>query len=101
MTILTAQAPVSETAESGDDPDNPGDPSDPTDPFDPGFVDPEKEPDLFPPPAELQTFTGKQGWGLEDQWQDCRREALKREDMEVAVACPVLYRPHQAPSKTC
>ncbi|XP_030366861.1 endogenous retrovirus group K member 21 Gag polyprotein-like [Strigops habroptila] len=86
--------PLSGAAELNDDPD---DPDDPTDPFDPGFIDPEKEPDLFPPPAELQTFTGKQGWGLEDQWQDCRWEALKRGDMGVAVACPVVYRPHQTP----
>lgn len=52
---------------------------------------------MFPPPAELQTFAGKQWWGPEDPWQDCRQEALERGAMGVAVACPVVCGPPQAP----
>ena len=50
------------------------------DPFDPGLVEPEQEPDLYPP-------------DLRDVWAKIKKQALKEGDLEMAktIVAPVLY----------
>jgi len=50
------------------------------DPFDPGPVDPEKEPDLYPPNPR-------------DVWANIKRQALKEGELEIAktIVAPVIY----------
>ncbi|OPJ67235.1 hypothetical protein AV530_013943 [Patagioenas fasciata monilis] len=50
------------------------------DPFDPGPVDPEKEPDLYPP-------------DLHNVWANIRQQALKEGDLDIAktIVDPVIY----------
>ncbi|XP_074424746.1 endogenous retrovirus group K member 7 Gag polyprotein-like [Larus michahellis] len=50
------------------------------DPLDPGPVDPDKEPDLYPPDPH-------------DTWANIRRQALKEGDLEIArtIVAPVIY----------
>ncbi|XP_064914236.1 endogenous retrovirus group K member 8 Gag polyprotein-like isoform X3 [Columba livia] len=50
------------------------------DPFDPGPVDPEKEPDLFPPDPH-------------NVWGEIKRQALKEGELEIArtIVAPVIY----------
>lgn len=52
----------------------------PDNPFDPGPIDPEKEPDLFPPDPH-------------DVWANIRRQAIKEGDLEIAktIVAPVIY----------
>lgn len=49
-------------------------------PFDPGPVDPEEEPDLYPPDPQ-------------DVWANIRRQALKEGDLQIAkkIVAPVIY----------
>lgn len=50
------------------------------DPFDPGPIDPEKEPDLFPPDPH-------------DTWANIKRQALQEGELEIAktIVAPVIY----------
>lgn len=50
------------------------------DPFDPGPVDPEKEPDLFPPDPH-------------NDWGQLKRQALREGELEIAktIVAPVIY----------
>ncbi|TRZ05749.1 hypothetical protein HGM15179_021358 [Zosterops borbonicus] len=50
------------------------------DPFDPGPIDPDKEPDLYPPDPP-------------DNWVRLKRQALKEGDFEIAerIVAPVIY----------
>lgn len=54
--------------------------SPPDDPYDPGPIDPEKEPDLFPPDPH-------------DVWANIRRQAIKEGDLDIAktIVAPVIY----------
>ncbi|TRZ09505.1 hypothetical protein HGM15179_017601 [Zosterops borbonicus] len=50
------------------------------DPFDPGPIDPDKEPDLYPPDSH-------------DNWVQLKQQALKEGDFEIAerIIAPVIY----------
>lgn len=66
-----------------------------SDPFDPGPIDPEKEPDLFPPSPDVNAPVTVETTAR--NWEVCRKEAIKQGDQQVALACLVIYQPNRPP----
>ncbi|XP_014798963.1 PREDICTED: endogenous retrovirus group K member 8 Gag polyprotein-like [Calidris pugnax] len=68
------------------------------DPFDPGLINPDKEPNLFPPDDHLRGAMGSEPIhpsdcrGMGDQ---CRKEALARGGTDILQAFPVTYQGNQ------
>lgn len=79
-------------------PDKDKDGPEPEELFDPGAVDPEDEPNIFPPDDNLKGAGKKNSsTAYHGALQQCRKEAMFWGDADTLQAFPALYHPNQPP----